>query len=211
MRRAAPLVLALALAGCGSAESHEAVETEHAEAVATVTATSTAATTSTDHQQPALTGYGATNTAWNETHTEVAGYAHEAVYNPNSSLPEVDGREGDEYGDVRHSDGHVIGYEYHFVRKSSVAARREILAEQFPPDATIYDDEMLGTCELMLIKSRTLVRALGLPTSTVAAAQIDLETGHDENDQEQPFDPSSVDGALVTEGYPGIENIKPEC
>ena len=108
-------------------------------------------------------------------------------------------------------EGHVVGYEYHFTSESASEAKREILTEQFPRDARIYDDETLGTCEEMLVNSPTLVKALGLPSNTVAVAQIELETGHDENGEEQPFDPSSVDNAIISEGYRGIESQKAEC
>jgi hypothetical protein len=214
MRRlAAGLVLiAVALAGCGSTEKSEATSVPSAEVETTETVTE-AHTTEADPppQQPSITGFGATNEAWNSAHTEDTNYVHEAAYNPNPALPEQDGHLGDEYGGVEHQNGHVVGYEYHFASKSAEEAKQEILGEQFPHDATIYDDETLGTCEELLVKSPALVKALGLPTNTVAAAQIELETGHDENDEEQPFDPSSVDGASISEGYRGIEGQEAEC
>jgi hypothetical protein len=209
------MLLAVTLTGCSAAtEKHEESvstpsaahieETEHTEAAATTT-------TATDPPNPNITGFGATDEAWNGTHTEDTNYDHEAAYNQNSSLPEGEGY--DEYGDVKHTNGRVTGYEYHFNDESASEAKQTILAEQFPHDARIFDDETLPKCELMLVRSPTLVQALGEHgnPATVPVAQIELETGHDENDEEQPFDPSNVDGALVTEGYPGIEKIKPEC
>jgi hypothetical protein len=215
MKRLAMLMLlAVTLTGCSAAiEKHEESvstpsaahieETEHTEAAATTT-------TATDPPNPNITGFGATDEAWNGAHTEDTNYVHEAAYNPNPGLPEQDGHPEDEYGGVRHVDGRVVGYEYHFISKTAEEAKQEILAEQFPHDATIYDDETLRTCEEMLVRSPTLNKRLEL-ANTVAVAQIELETGHDENDEEQPFDPSSVDGASISEGYRGIESQKPEC
>lgn len=214
MKALGVLILVVVLAGCGTTEKPEATSVPSAEAETTETITeahTTATTADPPQQQPSITGFGATDEAWNGAHTEDTNYEHEAAYNQNSSLPEGEGQ--DEYGDVKHADNRVTGYEYHFEDESASEAKRAILAEQFPHDATIFDDETLPKCELMLIRSPTLARALGERgnPATVPVAQIELETGHDENDEEQPFNPSNVDGALVTEGYPGIEKIKPEC
>src|ERR1700722_4254716 len=213
MRRLAGLMLiAVALTGCAAAtERHEKSVSPPMAAHIAETERAEAAATTPDPPEPSITGFGATDERWNGAHTEDTNYEPEAAYNQNSSLPEGEGQ--DEYGDVKHADNRVTGYEYHFEGESASEAKRAILAEQFPHDATIFDDETLPKCELMLIRSPTLARALGERgnPATVPVAQIELETGHDENDEEQPFNPSSVDGALVTEGYPGIEKIKPEC
>lgn len=57
-----------------------------------------------------------------------------------------------------------------------------------------------------MLVSPTLTHMLRLPSSS-PAAQIELETGG-ENGGGEAFDPSSVDHAILSEGYPGIEKIK---
>jgi hypothetical protein len=216
MRRlvALPLLIVLALVGCGSAKKHEEAvttpsvahiaETEHAEAAVRTAKTQTATQSPASADPPSVTGFGATTAAWNEAHTEDTNYTHEAAYNPNLSLPENDGHPGDEYTDVIHSGGLVTQYEYHSVSMSASDARAAILAGQFPHDATIIHYHELPTCALMLVRSAALAHALGLPAGT-PAAQIELETGSEASGHENAFDPASVDGAVISEGYQGIE------
>jgi arylsulfatase A-like enzyme len=209
---AAILLLAatvLAIAGCGSSDP-PASEAQATTSATTATESTNAPATTQAPSHPSVTGFGATDSAWNEAHTEDTNYAHEAAYDPNSALPENDGRPGDEYTDVQHSNGHVTGYEYHFQSESAEDARMAILHEQFPTDAKALQYKELPTCALMLVSSPTLARPLGLPAGT-PVAQVELETGSEASGHEEAFDPSSVDGALVSLGYPGIERGAPEC
>lgn len=215
MRRLALLAVVIpVLAGCGASGSGGS---EPSTPEATVSsseppepeATTEHATASTEQKAasgPEVTGFGATAAAWNANHTEDTNFNHEAAYNPNSSLPEVDGRPGDEYGDVTQTNGRVTGYEYHFQSESVKQAQSAILRGQFPADATIFHYEPLDTCAIMLVKSPTLTRALGLPSGT-PPAQISLEDVSSETGESAPFDPASVNLAIVSKGFPGIEKI----
>ena len=62
----------------------------------------------------------------------------------------------------------------------------------------------------MLVHSATLAHLLGLPAAS-PVSQIELETGSEASGHEEALDPSSVDGAIVSEGYPGIEKLPGEC
>jgi hypothetical protein len=204
------VVAAIAVVGCGSSETSSHAEsspesTPAGESPAGESATtSTAATTA--QETPSITGFGATDAAWNGAHTEDTNYNHEAAYNPNPALPEgPGGHPGDEYIAVAHTNGRVTRYEYVFASESAKQAQAAILREQFPADASVFRYEVLDTCAIVLVRSPTLAQALGLPAGT-PVAQIGLEkttaTG------EEPFNPSSVDHALIMEGYPGIQGIK---
>lgn len=192
------VVLMVAIAGCGGSSGNGELAAETHETTTTQAKTTVV--------EPSITGFGATDSAWNSAHREDTNYAHESVYNENPALPEVDGASV-EYAGVGHAEGHVTRYEYRFKEESAAAAKEEILREQFPPDASIFDDDTLGKCEEMLVRSPTIVKALGLPAGTVAA-QIELGTGVE---GEESFNPSSVDAATLSEGYRGIESQKPEC
>jgi hypothetical protein len=202
MRLALIVALTFGLAGCGSAEKHE--ESVPAPTAAHIAETERSeAAQKTASSSPSITGFGALDAAWNEAHTEDTNYNHEAAYNPTSSLP--DGYK-DEYGDVTHTNGRVTGYEYHFASESAKEAQSAVLREQFPADARAFHYEVLNTCAIMLIRSATLTQALGLSAGT-PVAQISLEASPTESAEEQPFDPSSVDTAIVSGGYSGIEKI----
>lgn len=204
------IVVSLLSGGHSDPPAATASTEERATAVASTSAPATAAKTAAPASTPGVTGFGAADGSWDEAHTEDTNYAHEAAYDTNPSLPENDGHPGDEYTDVKHGDGHVTGYEYHFQSESATEARSAILAEQFPPDATVVGYKELATCAVMLVKSAAVAPLLGLPEGT-PVAQLELETGSEASGHEETLDPSSVDGALITEGYPGIEGLKDEC
>jgi len=105
---------------------------------------------------------------------------------------------------VSHTKGHVTGYECNFHAESMAKAQETILHEQFPTDATTFQPEQLSRCAFVLVRSHTLNKALGLSASS-PAAQIEFETLA--NGQPEGLCPSSVDSAIISEGYPGIEKI----
>jgi hypothetical protein len=105
---------------------------------------------------PAVTGYGATDAAWNAAHTRDSKYAPGAVYNPDPSL-----NTGDEYTQVLHQDGHVTGYDLHFANVPISQAKAEAFAQDLPSDATQLWFDVKDTCADMLVQSKTLSTALG--------------------------------------------------
>jgi len=193
MSRGVLLVALLALAGCGSSSSESAPAETHEAGTNEPQASTTAAT-------PSITGFGAADSAWNGAHTEDTNYSHEAAYNPATGL----GPFHDEYDNVSHAKGRVTGYEYNFHAETMATAQETILHEQFPSDATTFQPERLSTCAFVLVRSPTLNKALGLPSSS-PAAQIEFQTLT--NGQAEALNPSSVDSAIISEGYLGIEKI----
>src|SRR5215471_10916959 len=140
-------LLTVALSSCGSAGTTVNNPTAAQETAAPAEPKSTQASGAGKHRNaqadhhkaqdfPEVTGFGATESAWNATHTA----DHEgkldptAVYNPNPSLPEVNGHMGSEYTSVLYTDGHVTGYEYHTVGTPIGAIKESVLRQQFPSD-----------------------------------------------------------------------------
>jgi hypothetical protein len=108
-----------------------------------------------------VTGFGATDEAWNVSHTPDGNFAPGAVYNEDPSLPEVNGHTGAQYTEVLHEDGRVVGYDYHLHSEPIAAAKTDVLSSQFPPDAREAWFAVKGTCAQMLVRSATLARVLG--------------------------------------------------
>lgn len=95
------------------------------------------------HEPPShavVTGFAATESAWNATHTpdHEGNLDPNAVYNPNPSLPEVNGHTGAEYTQVLHSDGHMTGYEYHTTNMPIEAIRTKCSMNSFLLTLTRY-------------------------------------------------------------------------
>jgi hypothetical protein len=64
--------------------------------------------------RPQVTGFGATDAAWNASHTADSEFAPGAVYNVDPSLPGSTRTPARSTPQVMHQDGHVLGYDCHF-------------------------------------------------------------------------------------------------
>jgi hypothetical protein len=122
-------------------------------AVATFAGAATAGST--------VTGFGATNAAWNRTHTADHDFASGAVYNADTSLPRVNGHAGAHYTQVMHENGHVVGYDYHFANLPISVAKANVLRTQLPRDVKVVWFVTKGLCAQMMVRSRILGHALG--------------------------------------------------
>jgi hypothetical protein len=105
-----------------------------------------------------ITGFGATNAAWNRTHAADHRFAPGAVYNPDPAIPS-----GDHYAAVIHQYGHVTSYEYRFTPRSIAAAKRLVLQTELPSDSHLvwFVSKTAGGCSQMLVRSKRLARAIG--------------------------------------------------
>jgi hypothetical protein len=122
---------------------------------------STGSSSSTPARSNGVSGFGASNAVWNRTHTPDTTFAAGAVYNADSSLPEVNGHTGAHYTAVQRDNGHIDGYEYHFADASISAVKGDVLRTQLPSDARIVWFARKDTCAEMLVRSQKLAQALG--------------------------------------------------
>ena len=103
-----------------------------------------------------ITGFGATDAAWNRTHVADHRYAPGAAYDPDPSL----GQGADRYYAVMHEEGHVLDYSERF-HPQPISRAKALLLREFPHDARIvWFRAVGGSCAQMLVRSRTLGRAL---------------------------------------------------
>jgi hypothetical protein len=108
----------------------------------------------------AITGFGATNAAWNRTHVVDHTYAPGSAYNPDASLPKVNGRTADRYYAVSHESGRVLNYSYRF-RPQPISRVKALVLREFPPDVhVVWFRAVRASCAQMLVRSATLGRAL---------------------------------------------------
>jgi hypothetical protein len=140
-----------------------------------------------------VTGFGATDAAWNGAHTEDHDFAPGAVYDADPSLPQVNGHEGAHYVGVIHGSGHVISYDYMFNNRSIANARSDVLRTQFPADAKVAWFAVRGTCAQMMVTSATLAKTLVSKAigDTDGSAFVEFSSGA----AEDSYDPTAVNDA----------------
>lgn len=162
MRRGVLLaVVALGVAGCsGSAGSHSATGLTPPASVAS-TATSAASAPA-----DGLTGFGATQAAWDAHHTADTGVQASGSYNPDPALPKTkDGAVNDAYVAVTTDGGRVDAYFLRFTARSTADALAKVEAE-LPPDATLTAPVVTSglvdsKCLILTATSPTIGKALG--------------------------------------------------
>jgi hypothetical protein len=213
VRRRTILVAALvvALAGCGSSESSPSSTTSSSAPLATTA--EAAANTSGGPKPGELTGWGATDAAWNITHAEDAQFAKGSVYNENPALQEINGHPGAEYTTVGHQDGHVLNYYYHFPSKSISEAKADVLRTQFPTDVRVVWFANKGPCADMLVQSDALRKALsGTPVGdNEGTALVEFGSGKTAGES---YGASAVKNALIllsAEANPSGPSTAPGC
>ncbi len=130
------------------------------------------------HTSPAVTGFGATDAAWNSSHKADTHFAPGAAYNPNPAVPG-----GTEYAAVSHENGHVLDYEYRFKDKPIGAAKADVLRTQFPADVKVVWFTVKRTCAQMMVTSATLGKVLRAKPigDSHGSALVEFSSGAAEN------------------------------
>jgi hypothetical protein len=181
----ASLVIALALVdvGCGGS-SHSGRQAT--QSTSTAESPKSTATTQAAAQPPnsKAAGYGASEAAWNSTHTPDNSYPSGSAYDSDPSLPEVEGHTGARYTEVSREGGRIVAYKYHFPAAAIAAAKANVLHTQFPSDAHQVWFAVKPTCALMLVSSDTAGRQLhraGAGGAHAGQPIIEFTSGSEEN------------------------------
>jgi hypothetical protein len=192
------LVLAalVAAGGCGASSSGGAGSASSTTSGSSLSA-SPPAPTATVHKKHApssgLTGYGATNSAWEAHHKAdtASGFTKGSAYDPNPALVRGgDPRFQDKYYAVEHDGGRVDQYQMRFPPGTTVdKAKREVLASEFPSDAR-GKVRTLNSCAIMNVKSAKLHKAIGMNAAVEFVSGAAGDT----------YDPNDVWGAIVSFG-----------
>jgi hypothetical protein len=143
-------LLALLLSACGQPEDQSAISPEPSAAVENTTASA---------DDDGLTGFGATVEAWNANHTADSDFDPGSVYDPDPSLPSLNGHTGATYVEVNPQDDRVVSYDIHTTGLSESAAVARALQE-LPSDASKLWGVNKGTCYQAELASDSLGQAL---------------------------------------------------
>jgi hypothetical protein len=151
------LGLALALTACGQSANQSQTSGPTSSPTTAKASTEASDSPSASTSNDALTGFGATLSAWNAHHTADTKYAPNAAYNPDPALPPYSGQ--DVYVAVQWQDGRAMNYQMNIpgqpIRDAVARALQEL-----PPDAHEVWGAKRDTCYQAELTSRTLGRAL---------------------------------------------------
>jgi len=174
---------------------------------------SSSATTSTGSALSArtdgMTGYGATDIAWNAHHRPDPDFDPSAVYNRDPALPQVNGHTGADYTEVSHQAGRVLQYDLHFPNLPVAEAKASVFGSEFPRDARQVWFAVKDACAQMLVRSRTLARALGTKAIGSKNGTVLVEFGS--SIASDHYTPSRVGDALFMLGQDTSPDNAPGC
>jgi hypothetical protein len=123
----------------------------------------TSATATIPPSTPTLTGYGATLSEWNSTHTEDPGYTANTAYDPTSGLGNG---YSDKYAAVFWTNGRALSYQIGFPSNTSITTAESEVMQEFPSDATILwgqenTSDSVDICYQIEVHSTILGEVLG--------------------------------------------------
>jgi hypothetical protein len=157
-----------------------------------------------------ITGFGATDAAWNRAHVADHSYAPGSAYDPDPSLPKANGRTADKYYGVIHESGHVLNYSYRFHAQPISQAKTLVLRTEFPKDIrVVWFRAVGGSCAQMLVRSASLAQTIGRRPigDTKGTALVEFSSGA----AEDHYNARSVNDALVMLSPLVTRSDAPDC
>lgn len=189
MRRAPALtaaVVVLTLAGCSSSLDKPVAAPTGQVPATTGTAISATSTAATDR----LTGFGATQAAWDAHHTADPDKMASGVYNQDPALPKTkDGQPNNDYVGLTADNGRVDSYNLVFTARTTAAALDVVKAE-LPADAVLGKPVVTtglvdSKCLILTATSATVGKALG----GTSGSRVEVEL--------QSWDPTRLDQSAI--------------
>lgn len=161
--------------------------------------------------QVTIKGFGATQSDWNQNHTQDSRYATNGVYNPTAGLG-PDDRHNAKYYLVSTAEGRITSYTMRFPNGQLLSASTLESMQEFPSDATVLWQQNKDTCTQMEIKSATLgsvlgSKAIGDPEGMVF---IELYTSHSDA-TDTSYSKSNVNEGVFGLGNYSTANDAPSC
>jgi hypothetical protein len=160
---------------------------------------------------PTVVGFGATDADWNAHHSETPGFAPHAVYDPDPSLPRVNGHTGSRYYAVNHMNRRVLNYSMSLRPGTPVGAAKTQALQEFPTDVTVVWFRVRDTCAQMEVKSATLGAALADPTIGDPQGLAIIEFSTHQPDGTSIYSAANVDDVILTLGSYATPNDAPAC
>jgi hypothetical protein len=156
-----------------------------------------------------VTGFGATDAVWDASHAPDSDFDPGAVYNPDPSLPQLNGHTGAQYATVLHQNGQVTNYYFNFRSEPIAAAKSDVFAQNFPGDAHEVWFAVKDTCAQMPVQSDAVGQALSAPAIGDSGGFVLVEFLSGVN--QDHYDPGAASSALLMFGQSGSPSDAPAC
>jgi hypothetical protein len=174
------------------------------------TESATPAATATSTPQVRITGFGATDADWNRAHTPDPDFASDSVYDPDPTLPTINGHTGAKYVTVTHQNGRVTVYTLNLHPRTTIDQAKGIALQEFPPDTHILWFTVKDACAEMEVQSAILAAALGAPPLGDPQGQAYVELDSALPDGTATYNATNINEAiLVLASYPTVADAAP--
>jgi hypothetical protein len=171
--------------------------------VATATPTSTPVLTPAPTLGPKVAeriiGFGATTADWNANHvaTTDSGLAAGCCYNPDSTLPKVNGHVAYRYFTVNPTNDRVMNYLMDLHPGTTIAEAKAEMLREFPSDASVLWFAVKDTCAQMEVQSATLGNVFGTPSIGDPKGEVFVEVYTVQAGGDAIYDPRNLNEGLL--------------
>jgi hypothetical protein len=196
-RRAVVMVLLVAAGACSSTNQ------------ANSSGVKPAPTTTTSTVRPAVTEFGATDDVWNSHHKPAPGQKAGSAYDPDPSLPPLNGQVAPRYTFVVHDRGRIIQLVRQLPTGTAIDQARGFAMEELPSDANVLWFAVKDTCAQMETQSPALAQALSANGDGGGFALVEFTTI--EPDGTQNYKADHIGGLRITASAASTPSDAPNC
>jgi hypothetical protein len=192
-------VALLVTAGCGSSNH------------ATPAPRASSTTTSTTPAPVAVTAFGATDDVWSGKHkpASVPGVKPGAAYDPDPSLPPVNGQVAARYTFVVHDKGHVVQLVRELPSATAIDEARGFAMQELPSDSKVLWFAVRYTCAQLEVQSAALAQALSANGDGGGFALVEFTTI--EPNGTQVYKPEAIGGLRIIPVAASTPSDAPPC
>jgi len=161
-------------------------------------------TPSTIPTQADLLGYGAIDSVWNSQHTMSTFLAPGCCYDPDPTLPQVNGHVAYKYFATEHIEGRVLGYQLDLPPQTRVGNARATVLIDFPTDTQVLWFKVKNSCAQEELQSAQIGAALSTdPNIGDPHGYVFVEFSTNNPDGTSGYEETNINNVIVSLGdYP---------
>jgi hypothetical protein len=146
-----------------------------------------------------VVGFGATTADWNAHHvaTTDSGLAAGCCYNPDSTLPRVNGHVAYRYFTVNPTNDRVMNYLMDLHPGTTIAQAKAEMLREFPSDASVLWFAVKDTCAQMEVQSATLGKVFATPAIGDPKGEVFVEVYTVQAGGDAIYDPRNLNEGLL--------------
>ena len=157
----------------------------------------------------ALNEFGATDQVWNTRHKPAPDQKPDTAYDPDPSLPPVNGKVAPRYQFVLHDKGRIVQLVRELPSGTAIDAARGITMEELPSDATVLWFAVKDTCAQLEVQSASLATALAPNGDDHGYALVEFTTIQPNGSAN--YNPNNIGGLRITATAAPTPSDVPTC